>query len=204
MHTITLPPTSPVMVLSHALLLPGALLPLYIFEPRYRDMLKFSLAHDRMFAVAMIRQGRDKAVSPSDFHSVAGLGLIRASVTQRDGSSHLILQGVRRVKLEEFVPGTPFWQARLTAVKESVANREESEQLAAQLRSICQNTSSIRKASPFMEIMLGVDGQGGALADLVAATCIPDCHRQQQILECSDINQRLRMVLDYMENQRRN
>src|SRR6266404_9564053 len=96
-----IPTRVPVMTLPASLpastLFPQALLPLYIFEPRYRKMLADALRSDRMFSVAMQKPGRTReAPSP-----VAGLGLIRVSVGHNDGSSHLILQGLVRVELAE-------------------------------------------------------------------------------------------------------
>src|SRR5271165_3452200 len=99
-----LPCEVPVMTLPHATLFPQALLPLYIFETRYRRMLLDSLHSDRMFSVAMQKPGR-KRETPS---VIAGLGLIRVSVGHEDGTSHLILQGIARVKLEETVCYKPY------------------------------------------------------------------------------------------------
>ena len=94
-----LPSEVAVMTLPEATLFPQALLPLYIFEPRYRQMLADALHSNRMFSVAMQRPGSTReAPSP-----VAGLGLIRVSVGHRDGTSHLILQGIARVELEQAV-----------------------------------------------------------------------------------------------------
>src|SRR5512144_2185433 len=99
-----LPREVPVMTLTNATLFPQALLPLYVFEPRYRQMLADALHSNRMFAVAMQKPGR-KRETPSP---VAGLGLIRVSVGHRNGTSHLILQGITRVELEETVRYKPY------------------------------------------------------------------------------------------------
>ena len=90
-----LPDAVPVMTLPSATLFPQALLPLYIFEPRYRRMLAEALDSNRMFTVAMQRPGRTREIPCP----VAGLGLIRVSVGHNDGTSHLILQGLARVQL---------------------------------------------------------------------------------------------------------
>src|SRR4051812_31236393 len=92
---MVLPPEVPVMTLPNAILFPQALLPLYIFEPRYQRMLSDALHSHRMFAVAM-RRPDSKRETPM---AVAGLGIIRASVRNKDGTSHLILQGITRVAL---------------------------------------------------------------------------------------------------------
>ena len=83
-----LPTEAGVMTLPNATLFPQALIPLYIFEPRYRQMLRDALHGHRMFIVAMQKPGVVRE-SPSP---VAGLGLIRVSVGHQDGTSHLILQ----------------------------------------------------------------------------------------------------------------
>src|SRR5277367_7125474 len=99
-----LPREVPVMTLPNATLFPQALLPIYIFEPRYRQMLADALHSHRMFSVAMQKPGNTRE-SPSP---VAGLGLIRVSVGHRDGTSHLILQGIARVQLTDTVSYKPY------------------------------------------------------------------------------------------------
>src|SRR5512133_320378 len=98
------PSEIPVMVLPDAILFPQAMLPLYIFEPRYRQMLSDVLNSHRMFSIAWQKPGR-KRETPSP---VAGLGLVRASVGNRDGTSHLVLQGIARVQLAEAVRYKPY------------------------------------------------------------------------------------------------
>src|SRR4029078_766182 len=99
-----MPREIPVMTLPNVTLFPQALLPLYIFEPRYRQMLADALHSNRMFAVAMQKPGNAREVPLP----VAGLGLVRVSVRHRDGTSHLILQGLVRVELEEAVRYKPY------------------------------------------------------------------------------------------------
>src|SRR5919109_2879420 len=97
-----LPEQAPVMPLPGTILFPHALLPLYIFEPRYREMLRYSLAQERMFCVALLRPERTEWKSEDDFFDVATIGLIRACVGRGDGTSNLILQGLQRVRFTYF------------------------------------------------------------------------------------------------------
>src|SRR4029079_11416324 len=113
-----LPTEVPVMTLPSATLFPQALLPLYIFEPRYRQMLADSLKSDRMFSVAMQKPGRSRE-TPCP---VAGLGLIRVSVDHEDGTSHLILQGLARVELGETVQRKPSRIRNIRALQAEVTD----------------------------------------------------------------------------------
>jgi len=85
-----------VMTLPNATLFPHAMLPLYIFEERYKQMLTDVLEGSRMFSVAMRKSGSGREI-PSN---VAGVGLVRAAVRNKDGTANLILQGITRVELE--------------------------------------------------------------------------------------------------------
>src|SRR5258708_1806479 len=113
-----LPREVPVRALPNAALFPQALLPLYIFEPRYRKMLADALRSDRMFSVAMQKPGRQRE-TPSP---VAGLGLIRVSVGHGDGTSHLVLQGLARVELEETVRYRPYRVQRIRRLESPPCN----------------------------------------------------------------------------------
>src|ERR1700693_1224784 len=123
-----LPSEVPIMTLPNATLFPQALLPLYIFEPKYRQMLLDALNTTRMFSVAMQKPGRTRE-TPSP---IAGLGLIRVSVGHNDGTSHLILQGLARVELEEAVRYKPY---RIQRIKPLQAPPCDSVKVDALVRS---------------------------------------------------------------------
>src|SRR5438094_1058130 len=122
----------PVMTLPNATLFPQALLPLYVFEPRYRQMLADALHSNRMFSVAMQKPGSPRG-SPSP---VAGLGLIRVSVGHRDGTSHLILQGIARVELEEPVRYKPYRIQRIRALETPPCDNVKVDALVAKVREL--------------------------------------------------------------------
>src|SRR5947208_16748605 len=103
-----LPEQAPVIPLPGAVLFPHALLPLYIFELRYREMLAHALAHERMFCVALLRPESAQWRSEDDFFEVGTIGLIRACVGRGDGTSNLILQVLQRACFAGFVQLHPF------------------------------------------------------------------------------------------------
>jgi len=92
------------MVLPNATLFPHTILPLYIFEPRYRAMLADALSSHRLFSVALQRPDRIRE-NPSE---VAGVGIIRASVQNKDGTSQMIVQGMTRIRLGKLIQSKPY------------------------------------------------------------------------------------------------
>src|SRR2546423_3598279 len=129
-----LPSEIAVMTLPEATLFPQALLPLYIFEPRYRQMLADALHSNRMFSVAMQKPGSTRE-SPSP---VAGLGLIRVSVAHRDGTSHLILQGLTRVELQETLRYKPYRVQRIRPLKTPPCDNVRVDALVAKGRELLE------------------------------------------------------------------
>src|SRR5438876_10537591 len=115
--SVALPKKLPVMPLPGAVLFPHALLPLYIFEPRYRQMLKHALQHHGMFCVTLIKPSCPEWHAPEDFFHFATAGLIRACVGRGDDISDLILQGLQRVRFSSFQQETPFPIARIDIIE---------------------------------------------------------------------------------------
>ena len=126
-----LPGQIPVMVLPNTLLFPNSLLPLYIFEKRYREMLAHCLERSRMFCIAQIKPGLSDATEDDDFFHVAGLGLIRACIGNQDGTSHLMLQGLARVRLTNFIQHEPFRVAQIQELESRGGDLVEAEALSA-------------------------------------------------------------------------
>ena len=133
-----MPSEVPVMILPNATLFPQALLPLYIFEPRYRRMLADCLESHRMFCVAMQRPG-SKRQTPAP---VAGLGVVRVSVRHKDATSHLILQGLARVHLCETLRYQPYRQHRIELLNTPPCDTAAVDGLVGKLKDLLEQRIS--------------------------------------------------------------
>jgi len=201
--SVTLPAQVPVMPLPGAVLFPHALLPLYIFETRYREMLEHALQRDRMFSVTLIKPSCPEWHAPEDFFHFATVGLIRACVGRGDGTSNLVLQGLHRVRFSSFRQETPFPIARIdiiesrndTATVETEALGEKVLELYRKLK------RAERRLPPKVDRYLAQLGDLEMLADLVASTFVDDPLRRQRMLEESSLNQRLRLLITYLQDE---
>jgi ATP-dependent Lon protease len=200
-----LPAEIGVMVLPGATLFPQAMLPLYIFEPRYRKMLRESLESHRLYCVAMRRPGATREVP----EPVAGLGLIRASVGHKNGTSHLILQGLTRIRLGRTVRYKPYRvheiepvsttgtggvaiKQQLKRVKELVAQRLELGAFGPQPAPAPAATKKmIVQARDILRYLNALEDPE-QVADMVACSLLQDASHRQTILETVDLELRLR------------
>lgn len=201
-ETITLPDQIPVMPLPGALLFPHALLPLHIFEPRYRAMLEHALREHRMFSVALVKPQRTQWNSTDDFFDVAGVGLIRACVGRGDGTSNLILQGLRRVRFTGFEQSAPFPLARIEPLESDSISTVETEALGAKVIELYSKLKRAGRQLPekvdnYLSHLTDME----MLADLMAATFINDPSRRQQLLEELSLNRRLRLLIQYLREE---
>ena len=212
-----LPSEAPLMTLPNAILFPDAMLPLYIFEPRYRKMLSDALHSNRMFTVALQKPGRRRETPCA----VAGLGLIRASVAGRDGSSHLILQGLARVELKETVRYRPYRVQRIRALETTRADSVVVDALAAKVVELVaqrleQGSGLVRpviskleppgtesSSSPVFTMQQVIEhlmkfDNADRLADLVSCTLLTRTLQRQVILESANLEDRLKHLVHFL------
>jgi Lon protease-like protein len=109
------------MVLSDCHLFPGCLLPLYIFEERYRMMLAHALQSHRMFCIG----NRDEDAGGDEIHPHTTAGLVRACVQQEDGTSHLLLLGIRRIRMKRWSQEKPFRIAMVEPVETHIPDLDQ-------------------------------------------------------------------------------
>lgn len=186
-----LPATLPVMVLPGVTLFPNALLPLHIFETRYRLMLEEALGDCRMLAMAMPRDKEEREVE-----LIAGAGLVRACIRNEDGTSNLILQGVSRVRFTGWEQTEPFRIARIEPVESREGDQNGIESRVTQLHALCARfkEQGIELPSQF-EAYLNQITNIGVITDLVASTLVADSRVRQMLLEEVEIPRRLEKLL---------
>jgi len=89
----------PLFPLPSVVLLPGTLLPLHIFEPRYREMVEDALVSDRTIGLAMLKEGRMSDEGASPVWSVGGAGEIFESEKLDDGRFNILVRGTFRYRI---------------------------------------------------------------------------------------------------------
>lgn len=190
------------MPLPGVLLFPNALLPIHIFEPRFRAMLDHALRADRMLCIALVRPERHHWRTSTDFYPVSTVGLIRACVGRSDGTSDLILQGLQRVKFTSFAQDSPYPVARLKALKTRTKLTVETDALAVKVLEFYNRLKQTGREFPDkVDEYLSEMGDPEMLADLIASTFISEAERRQQLLEELNLNARLRLLIQYLREE---
>ena len=104
----------PLFPLPGVVLLPRAVMPLHIFEDRYRDMTADALEGDGLIAMALLKPGWEKNYyGRAEIHPVVCIGQILSSERLADGKYNFLLQGVQAAMVEEEFKDKPYRRARL-------------------------------------------------------------------------------------------
>jgi len=193
---LDLPHEVPVMTLPDAVLFPQSLLPLHIFEPRYRQMLRDVLASNRLFAVAGIdSRGLGDPGTREPPHRIAGVGIIRACQKRSNGTSDLLLQGLIRVEVQRIVTEHPYRRIRIRALSSAPgAEHAENERLRRELGRLLKQKVRLGVPAPLdVSQLLKVVDDPETFADLAAFSFCENPAVKQMLLETLNVNRRLQL-----------
>jgi Lon protease-like protein len=193
---ITLPERIAVMTLPNVTFFPQALLPLHIFEPRYRRMLAEILATDRLFAVAGLDTQRSKTSTQVEApHRVATLGIVRACQGNDDGTSNLLLQGIARVEVQAILREEPYRMIKIRALSSKPgAPAEENDRLRQRLAKLIAAKQRLSGLIPreFSQFLRTVEDPE-TFVDIAAFSLCDDVGLKQKLLETLDVHHRLEL-----------
>lgn len=193
---ITLPDEVPVMTLPNTAFFPQALMPLHIFEPRYRDMLRDVLASNRLFAVAGLDPRQlDTTETFEPPHRIASVGIIRACQKNDNGTSNLLLQGLCRVEIVKIVGDEPYRRIRIRALaSEAGATADANQALRQELaRLLNVKLRLAATGSNEMAAFLKTVDDPEAFVDIAAFSLCEDPAFKQKLLETLDVHRRLEL-----------
>jgi len=186
----------PIFPLPSTVLIPGGHLPLHVFEPRYRAMVRDCLAGDRLMAVGLLA-GEEEDPRPP-IHPVSGLGLISAHAELPDGRFFILLEGLIRARIvKELRTSEPYRQVRVVPIPDDDPHDGAALALSGQIlqrlvldlaRHLPEDTGQ-----PLVKACLR-ERNPGRLADVIGAAVLVDHEQRQRFLEESDPERRLDLM----------
>jgi Lon protease-like protein len=192
------------MVLPRSVLFPHAMLPLYIFEERYRKMLKSILTGNRVFGIGTIRRANDgnEEDEREGFYDVLCIGVVRVAIDHEDGTSELLLQGICRAKILELVKKRPYCRARIEPLESKGDQTVMTDALTAKIAELAKERSQFNsKISETTVKMITSVSDPGTMSDLVSYTFLDNWHDKQVILETLDLTNRLKKLITMLQHE---
>lgn len=193
---ITLPEEMPLMTLPDVAFFPQALMPLHIFEPRYRHMLRDVLVSNRLLAIAGLdphQLGQPGKIEPP--HRVASVGIVRACQKNDDGTSNLLLQGLARIEIVAIAGDEPYRRIRGRALaSQPGASDDENRFLRQEVSSLLNLKLKLAAAkSGEMAAFLKTIDDPETFVDIAAFSLCENSVLKQKLLEELDVHRRLKL-----------
>jgi uncharacterized protein len=183
----------PLFPLPNLVFFPHTRLPLHVFEPRYRQMVKDVLESDQRFGIVLLRPGwePDYFGAPPVFEC-GTLGTIEQAVPLEDGRFNIVVRGDVRFRILDEVSGVPYRTARVVAEPEigrepsyAHARREWLADLSRQYLKYLPDQTAV----PEIETV-NLD----ALTNALIMSLNLDVEEKQKLLEMSDVIRRAEHV----------
>lgn len=187
----------PVFPLPNMVMFPGSVLPLHIFEPRYRAMVAWCLENESPMAVAMIAPGSEGAqLADPGLVPVCGAGAIERHLKLPDGRYNLVLRASERVRLEEELPQREgFRRFRVSAQEDLPAGAQELARHMSTIKALGDGlATTVPSLGYLLTDLLGKGMPPGQIADQIidfTTLAPPD---KQKVLEERDAVKRLAAV----------
>lgn len=198
-----IPSILPILPISNAVLFPSMLLPLAISGENWIKLFDdAALSSNKMLAVFWRREPGE-TFDPQALGRVGAAAQIVRMLRLPDGNMQVLLQGQARVQITEVISTEPYPTARVEVLPEETTVPFEVEALA---RSVLTTFQQVVQISPNLPGELAVAAMNaatpGILADLIAANLNLKPEDQQRVRDAVDIEERLRLIIGFLERER--
>jgi len=189
-HEDPLPEVLP--ILKETVVFPETMMPLAVGQPRSVRLIDDVIAGAKLVGLVAVKTPDVELPSPADVYRVGCLGSIQKMIKAPDGTLRIVVQGISRLRIEEFVAEEPFLQARVSDFPEVV---EESKELEALQRNLVSIFLQIVKLMPYLpeELQMAAVNIDDpvALAYFIASTMRMKTEEKQSLLEQETVRDRL-------------
>ena len=190
-----LPATLPVLPLKETVVFPESMTPLAIGQERSIQLIDDVVGGDRLLALVTVH---NEAELPGwdDLYEVGTAAVVHKMIRVPDGTLRILVQGLRRVRLERRVLEEPYLVGEFVEVPDLL---EETKEVEALTRNVQSLFGQIIALAPYLPEELQIAAANlddpSALCHLVAATLRLKTEEKQKLLELVDVEARLREVL---------
>jgi ATP-dependent Lon protease len=190
-----LPAELPVLPLKDTVVFPDSMTPLAIGQERSIRLVDDVIGGERLLALVTVRDPEIEAPRWDDLYEIGTAAIVHKMIRVPDGTLRILVQGLRRIRVEEPVADDPYLVARFSVVPDE---EEEGRELEALMRNAQGLFGRIIGLAPYLPEELQIAAanveDAGALCNLVASTLRLKTEEKQQILELADADERLRKV----------
>jgi ATP-dependent Lon protease len=198
----SLPESLPILGLSDIVIFPGTVTPLLVETPQSVRLIDDVVAGDRFLGLVLQRNPEVENPTPADLYPFGCAGRIHKMLKFPDGTVRVLVEGLRRFRVIDYVTEKPYLIARTEKFKDVA---DDSLELTALARNAEREFQEIIKLSPTLAEQIKIAAfnteEPGHLADLIAANLNLSLEERQHLLEMPSIKDRLTRLLPLLSRE---
>ena len=178
---------------------PNVIFPITIAQPKAIAAAQQAVREQRQIGILLQRDADVSEPGPDDLYRVGTAANVVRYLTGPDDSHHVICQGVQRIRVLDYLPGTPFLAARVLHIPEPTTSSPEIEARFLNLQRQALEAAELLPQTP-QELIAALQGttSPAILADLASSYMDIKPQEKQEILETIDLALRMEKVSRYL------
>ena len=192
---VVVPEELPILPLRGTVLYPDLILPIMVGRKKSVKLIDDAMDSDRIIGVITQKRSEIEDPKETDLYSVGVAALILRMIRELDGSQRVIVQGVSRMKVKEYIQRDPYFKSRVEVIDEGLVQGVELDALMMNLKNLFSRAVEL---APYLTSELGTMVSNikspSILADLIASNLNISTTEKQGILETFDVRERLTKV----------
>jgi Lon protease-like protein len=192
----------PIFPLPELTFFPHTVLPLHVFEARYRAMVTDALARERRLAIVHLKPGfeADYAGKPA-VHAVAGAGQIVNAERLTTGRFNIVVRGDMRIRIIRELPADTIYRLVLAERLDDVDAAGDVKPVIERIHATCRRLlETVGRPVDLLDGAFGENLAPGAIADRIASAVLPSAARRQELLETLEVDDRLTRLADALDD----
>ena len=195
------PDVIPVLPVRDMVMYPSVILPLFVGRDMSINAVEKALSKDRLILVVAQKDLTDEDPLPSRIYSIGVVSQIMRMLRLPDGRVKVLIQGIKKARIEEYVQEIPTFLARISVIEEPIITEitTEIEGLMRYVKEEMEKVVSMgRMVPPDILMVLDTIDEPGRLADIAAANLGLTVDNAQEVLEIVDPVKRLRKLSEIL------
>ena len=185
----------PILPLKETVVFPDSMTPLAVGQERSIQLVDEAVANDSTIALVTTRNAEEEATGAEDIYEVGTAALIHKMIRVPDGTLRILVQGVRRVRLERIVQSDPYLVGEFSDLPDVDGPETEVEALGRNVDALFSRVIGLVPYLPDELQLAAANAEDpSTLANLIATTMRLKTAEKQELLEEADIEARLRKL----------
>jgi len=192
----------PVLPLRDIVVFPHMIVPLFVGREKSVRALEDVMKDDKQILLVAQKNATQDDPEPGDIYNVGTVSTVLQLLKLPDGTVKVLVEGVQRASISEFIDNPEFFEASATLVEEQPQDESELEALSRTVVAQFEQYIKLNKKIP-PEVLVSINQieDAGKLADTVASHLALKISEKQELLEAGSVSERLERVYSYMESE---